>query len=64
MWRMRDFQCNVMIGKASLKSRDAFSMLTLSCNFLYQAIELHLQKEKMKMVETVRVITGQVLGHG
>ena len=64
IWRMRNFQCKVMIGKASLRSRDVVSMLTLSRNFLYQAVELQLQKEKMKMVETVRVITGQVLGHG
>ena len=27
-------------------------------------MELQLQKEKMKMVEAVRGITGQVLGHG
>ena len=64
IWRMRNFQCKVMIGKASLRSRDAFSMLTLSWNSLYRAVELQLQKEKLKMVETVRVITGQVLGHG
>ena len=64
IWRMRNFWCKVVIGKASLRTKDAVSMLTLSWNFLYRTMELQLQKEKMKMVETVRVITGQVLGHG
>ena len=53
-----------MIGKASLKSRDAFSMLTLSWTFLYQAIELHLQVKDVKMVEVVRATTDRALASG
>ena len=64
IWRCRNLQCKVMIGKASLRSRDAVSMLTLSWELLNQARELQLQNRKTKMVKWLRGVTGCVLASG
>ena len=64
IWQWRSFQCKVMIGIVSLRSRDAIPMFTLSWKLLNRARELHLQVRNMKMVEVVRVITGRALAFG
>ena len=38
IWRCRNFQCKVVIGKASLRFRDAIPMSTLSWKLLNQAV--------------------------
>ena len=64
IWKCRNFQCKVMIGKASLRSRDAIPMFTLSWELLNQARELQLQNRKTKMVKWLRGVTGCVLASG
>ena len=64
IWRCRNFQCKVMIGEASLRSRDAIPMFTLSWKLLNQAVELHLQVKDVKMVEVVRATTDRALASG